>query len=272
MGWYQQAAGRLWITDWSETAARAAPVFVLLHGAGMDHSVWALVGRALAAAGFRVLAPDLPGHGRSGGTPPPSIEDHAAALAEVLAGLAVTRPLLVGHSMGSLIALELAPRTHAAGLALVAASARMAVHPRLLQLAARDAAAAAELMVRWSFPAEVRFGGQPIPGTWLPAAARTLIARSGPQVLAADLTACDTYQGAAARARALDVPARVVAGARDRMTPPRAGRELAGLLPRGRFLLLEGCGHMIPLERPAALVQALLALAAEAASPAAAGC
>src|SRR6266566_9723300 len=86
------------------------PTIVLLHGAGFDHTTWALHSRWFAHHGYGVLAPDLPGHGRSSGAPLPVISDMAdwtAALLDV-AGCAKAR--LVRHSMGSLIALETAAR------------------------------------------------------------------------------------------------------------------------------------------------------------------
>ncbi len=262
------AGDPLWVTDWSEAPRPGGVTFLLLHGAGMDHTVWALVGRRLAAAGHGVLAPDLPGHGRSGGAPRGRIEAIAEAVVAMLDRLRPPRPIPVGHSMGALVALETAARWPVAALAPVAAAPRMAVHPDLLALAARDAVRAAELMVTWSFPRSVRFGAQPVPGAWLPAAARRLLAARGPSVLGADLGACDAYRRAAEVASRVRVPALVVAGARDRMTRPVAGRALVGVLTWGRFLCLEECCHMIPLERPRALAEALLALAAEASATA----
>ena len=83
----------------------ALPAIVFLHGAGMDHSVWGLLARSFAHHGYGVLAPDLPGHGRSAGRPLSSI----AALAEWTAALIDAAGLscawIVGHSMGSLVAL-----------------------------------------------------------------------------------------------------------------------------------------------------------------------
>ena len=56
----------------------ALPLIVFVHGAGLDHTVWALLARWFAHRGFAVLAPDLPGHGRSGGEPLDSIMAMAA--------------------------------------------------------------------------------------------------------------------------------------------------------------------------------------------------
>src|SRR3954462_8286036 len=82
------------------------PSIVLLHGAGFDHSAWALQSRWFAHHGFGVLAPDLPGHGRSTGAPLASIAAMADWTAALLDAAGAGKARLVGHSMGSLIALE----------------------------------------------------------------------------------------------------------------------------------------------------------------------
>src|SRR5260370_10228624 len=86
------------------------PTIVLLHGAGFDHTTWALHSRWFAHHGFGVLAPDLPGHGRSSGTPLPTIADMADWTAALLPAAGAARAKLLGNSMAYLIALDTAPR------------------------------------------------------------------------------------------------------------------------------------------------------------------
>src|SRR3954454_9012964 len=123
---------------------RAEPTLVLLHGAGFDHNVWALQSRWFAHHGFGVLAPDLPGHGRSSGTALPSIAAMADWTAALLRTAGVPTARLVGHSMGSLVALETAARHPAkvSSLALIATAVPVRVGPDLLKSAeANDHAA-----------------------------------------------------------------------------------------------------------------------------------
>src|SRR5260370_7249423 len=87
---------------------KSQPAIVLLHGAGFDHSTWALHSRWFAHHGFGVLAPDLPGHGRSSGAPLPTIAEMADWTAALLDAAAAAKAKLVGHSMGSLIPLQTA--------------------------------------------------------------------------------------------------------------------------------------------------------------------
>src|SRR4051812_41632079 len=84
----------------------AKPAVVFLHGAMHDHSVWGLQSRALAHHGHAVLALDLPGHGRSAGPAAESVEQSAQWLIKLLDAAQVNRVALVGHSSGSLVALE----------------------------------------------------------------------------------------------------------------------------------------------------------------------
>src|SRR5580658_58582 len=84
------------------------PAVVLLHGAGFDHSTWALHSRWFAHHGYAVLAPDLPGHGGSAGRPLATIGNMADWIAALIAATGATRAWVIGHSMGSLVALETA--------------------------------------------------------------------------------------------------------------------------------------------------------------------
>src|SRR3954470_9796569 len=111
------------------------PIIVLLHGAGFDHSTWALHSRWFAHHGYGVLAPDLPGHGRSTGAPISTITGMADWTASLLDAAGAATARLVGHSMGSLIALETAARHPARvlGLSLIGTAATMSVGPDLLK-------------------------------------------------------------------------------------------------------------------------------------------
>src|SRR5260221_5887943 len=113
---------------------KSQPAIVLLHGAGFDHSTWALHSRWFAHHGFGVLAPDLPGHARSSGAPLPAIAEMADWTAALLDAAGAAKAKLVGHSMGSLIALEPPAGNPAkvSALGLIATSAARTVGPDLL--------------------------------------------------------------------------------------------------------------------------------------------
>jgi pimeloyl-ACP methyl ester carboxylesterase len=238
----------------------AKPAVLLVHGAGMDHSVWALQSRALAAAGYFVLAVDLPGHGRSEGEAIAGIEGLAQWLAALLDAAGVEKALVAGHSMGALAALELASSRpeRVAGLVLVGAAAAMPVHADLIAAAWEELPAAIAMITSWGFSADAALGGNPAPGLWFTGAGKRLLERSKPGVLATDLAACDTYKGGEAAAARIGCPALVVAGEADRMSPAKAGRALAALIPDGAVRVLAGAGHMLMAERPEAVLRAVL--------------
>ena len=237
----------------------ALPAIVFLHGAGMDHSVWALLARSFAHHGFGVLAPDLPGHGRSTGTPLSSIAalaDWAAALIDA-AGVAKAR--IVGHSMGTLIALETAARHpgKVSGLGLIATAAPMRVSDDLLNAAKADDHAAIDMMSIWGEGYRATLGGSLAPGLWMLGGAERLLERARPGVIFADLSACNTYTDALAAAAKVTVPSIVIQGSRDVMTPFKGGKAIAAAIPGCRLVMIEGAGHMLMSERPEDVLAAL---------------
>lgn len=245
------------------------PCVAFLHGAGMDHSVWALQTRFFAHRGWSVLALDLPGHGRSAGAPVERIEAAAAWLWRAVEAAGRQGPVaLVGHSMGAAIALEAAALEAAGGeaaeagrvraLALLGAAARLPVHPDLLAAARRADPRAAAMITGWGYGREARLGGHRVPGLWHTGGGFRLLER-GLAALGADLAACAAWDGSAACA-ALDVPTLVLCGGADRMTPPRQGRTLADAIAGARLQILPGAGHMLMQERPDETLDALAGL------------
>jgi len=235
------------------------PAVLLLHGAGLDHVVWALPARSLAHRGRAVLAPDLPGHGRSQGPALASIGELAGWVLRLLDATGIKQAALVGHSMGALVALETAaaapPRVRA--LALLGVAGRMPVHPDLMQAAASDRPHAADLIVSWGHGPAGHFGGNPAPGVWLMGGGQQLLAKAGEGVLAADLSACNAYDAMAAAPR-VTCPTLLLLGGCDRMTPPGKAKALAAALSQAEAVVLPDSGHMMMGEAPDAVIDQLL--------------
>ena len=243
-----------------------APAALFVHGAGMDHTVWALPARHFARKGWRVLAADLPGHGRSEGPPLRSIEAMGRWLAALLDALGVATAAVAGHSMGSLVAWELA-RTQPArcrALALLGVSAPMPVTAPLLAAAADGHHAAIDMANGWSHSPAGRLGAGGNPGVWQLGAGARLLERAGPGVLHADLAACNDYRPAAGEG-GVGCPITVIIGEADSMTPAKAGLAVAAQLPGARTVRLPGCGHAMLSEQPNAVLDALIAAFASAA-------
>ncbi len=237
----------------------ARPVAVLLHGAGMDHTVWSLQTRYLAHHGRSVLAVDLPGHGRSGGEPLDSVAALADWVAALLDAAGVAQAALIGHSMGALVALDAAARhpDRVESVVLLGAAERMPVHPDLLAAAAAGDPSAVELVIGWGHGPRGHNGGSPTPGLALIPGGRRLMAAVKPGVLGVDLAACNAYGQGGASADAVACPALFVLGALDRMAPAKAGRALANRIKTSQVVTIPHTGHMVMTEAPDATVEAL---------------
>jgi pimeloyl-ACP methyl ester carboxylesterase len=237
----------------------ALPFVVFLHGAGLDHSVWALLSRWFAHHGWNVLAPDLPGHGRSRGEPLQSIGAMADWTAALIAAANAGAVRLVGHSMGSLVALETAARhPHATtGLGLIGTAAAMPVSAELLSAAKTDDHAAVDMVSIWGHGMRATLGGSLMPGLWMLGGAERLLERAGAGVLFTDLAACNEYRDGLSSAAKVSVPVTVILGERDLMTPAKAGRALAAGFPCARMVILKGAGHLLMSERPDEVLEAL---------------
>ena len=235
------------------------PTIVLLHGAGFDHTTWALHSRWFAHHGYGVLAPDLPGHGRSSGAPLQAIADMADWTAVLLDAAGVAKAWLVGHSMGSLIALEAAARHPAkvSALGLIGTAATMTVGPDLLKAAEANDHSAVDMVSTWGLGFQAGLGGSLAPGLWMHSGAQRVLEQCRPGVLFNDLNACNGYQNALAAAAQVTVPATFILGERDLMTPAKAGKALASALPNSRTVVIPGAGHMMMVERPDELLAAL---------------
>jgi pimeloyl-ACP methyl ester carboxylesterase len=239
----------------------ALPTVVMLHGAGFDHTSWALHSRWFAHHGYGVLAPDLPGHGRSSGSLLATIVEMADWTAALLDAAGAAKARLVGHSMGSLIALETAARhpEKVSALSLIGTAATMAVGPDLLKAAEANDHAAIDMVTIWGLGSQAELGGSLAPGLWMHSGAERVLEQCRPGVLFNDLSACNAYQNALAAAAKVAVPVTLILGERDMMTPARAGKALAAALANSRTVVLPGAGHMMMAERPDQLLAALQA-------------
>ncbi|TGN84296.1 alpha/beta hydrolase [Bradyrhizobium yuanmingense] len=235
------------------------PAVVFIHGAGFDHSTWALHTRWFAHHGFAVLAPDLPGHGRSTGPSLGSIAEMADWTAALLHAAGAAKAHLIGHSMGSLISLETAARhpDKVSALSLIGTAATMTVGPDLLKAAEANSQDANDMVSIWGLGFNAELGGSLAPGLWMHGGAQAVLRACEPGVLFRDLSACNSYTNALAAAATVKVPTTLILGERDMMTPAKAGKALAAAIPHAKTIVVPGAGHMIMAERPDELLAAL---------------
>lgn len=208
----------------------ALPTVVLVHGVLNDHSVWALQSRYLANHGWNVLAVDLPGHCRSAGEAPASVEAGADFVAALLDAAGVQRAALVGHSFGSLIALEAAARLgeRVSHLVLVGTAYPMKVSPALIDAALNEPEKALRMVNVFSRSTLAPPSGA---GFWVYNAGmalgrKVLRSNSAVNVFHRGFVACDSYANGEQAIAAAQCPVLFALGAQDQMTAPKAAQGL----------------------------------------------
>ena len=241
----------------------AKPTVVFLHGVLNDHSVWILQTRSFAHHGWNVLAPDLPGHCKSAGEPPKSVEEAASFVLALLDAAGVTQAALVGHSFGSLMALEVAAMapervTH---LALVGTASPMKVSPALLDNALNQPMKAIDMVNMFSHsmlaPPPSALG----PGTWLYGGSKALMRRvlaSNTQVnvFHRGFQACDDYRGGEAAIAKVRCPILFILGRNDSMTLPKMAQPLIDQAHQAKVVMVKA-GHQMMVEAPDEVLMAL---------------
>ena len=239
------------------------PAVVLIHGAGCDRTVWQLQTRWIAHHGYRAAALDLPGHGGSEGPALASIEAMGRWLVAATEALGLAPAHLVGHSMGTFVALEAAAHRPEAvrSLVLLGTAAEMGVHPALQAAADADSPAAGRLITSWGIGSRAHIGGHASPGMWLIGGNTSLLDRAASGVLAGDLQACNAYAGAPSAAARVQCPVTLILGREDKMTPGRGAAALAGAFVGDLVttVRLERVGHFLQIESPLVVREAIAA-------------
>ena len=214
----------------------AKPTVVMIHGVLNDHSVWALQSRYLANHGWNVLAVDLPGHCRSAGEAPASVEEAADFVAALLDAVGTQRAALVGHSWGSLISLETAARLkeRISHLVLVGTAYPMKVSQALLDASLNEPEKALKMINVFSRSTLAAPPSSLGPGTWVYGASlalgrRVLASNRSVNVFHRGFTACDRYAHGEQAIAAITCPVLFLLGAQDQMTLAKSAQGLITL-------------------------------------------
>lgn len=235
---------------------------VLLHGIGGGRAMWRHTLPALARAGYDALAVDLPGYGGSAALPAGGVDAMAQAVVDLLDALGCAQAVLLGHSMGGMVAQELAATAPArvAGLVLACTSPAFGkpagdwqarfVRERLAPLdGGRGMAGLAADLV----PAMVSPGAAPGAAADAMAVMAAVPEATYRRVLAA-IVAFDRR----AALPAIRVPTLCLAGAHDRTAPPEVMQRMAAHIPGAGFAVLANAGHIANLEQPQAFNDAVV--------------
>ena len=218
---------------------------VFLHGSGLSHIVWSLTEQFFSNKNFNVLSVDLPGHGNSDGPCLDTIEKIADWLEQVFISLNLEKLTLVGHSQGCLEILEYASKykNRLKKIVFIGGSNKMPVHSDLIDLAKNGDSDAVKLMMKWGYEGSKKFiGGNPV---------EKIIQspRDIREILAVDLVACNNYKNGTDAAKSIECPSLFIFGSLDKMVNLESGKKFSNLVKNSTVYVIEGCGHMIMIEK-----------------------
>ncbi|MBZ0300171.1 MAG: alpha/beta hydrolase [Anaerolineae bacterium] len=237
----------IWYADHRDPTIHRLPV-LLIHGAGGTHLDWPAELRRLPEA--NTLAPDLPGHGRSKGSGRNSVGAYAADMVTLLDELHLPRAIILGFSMGAAVALLLAlhHKARVAGLILIGAGAQISVNPAILDGLQQDFQQTVRLLIDWQWSESV--------GEQVKRLSMRRLMDTDPAVLLNDYRAADRFDVRDQLAQ-VQAPALVIGGTADRMIPFSQSTFLHEHLTGSRLVRIDGGGHMMALEQPQAIADAV---------------
>ena len=219
-----------------------SPPIILIHGAGGTHLYFPPELRRLN--GFKIVAPDLPGHGKTEGIGRQSINDYVQSIQKFMEEINLANAVIIGHSMGAAIALQLAidAPEKVLGLVILGGGSRLSVAPSILEKTANEATfpLAIEKIIKWSF-------GPDTPPRLKELAAQHMN-ETRPAVLHGDFIACNAFD-ISERLNEIKKPTLILCGTEDKMTPPQHSKTLHEKMPNSELKLIEGAGHMLMLEK-----------------------
>ena len=238
---------RVWYAERRDSSSPYPPL-VLVHGAGGSHLDWPA--ELFRLPGMTVLALDLPGHGRSPGPGRQSIDGYAGDVIGLMDALDLKRAIVGGHSMGGAVAQMMAINCpeRVAGLILISTGARLRVHPDILSSVLSDPASVYERLRAWMWAGPT---SEQARRRW-----QARMAATEPGVVHGDYVACNAFD-VMDRVSAIAAPALILVGTADRMTPPKFSAYLAAHIPGAQLVTVEGGGHLVMLEQPLVVAQAI---------------
>ena len=225
---------------------------IFIHGTGMDHTVWTLPTRYFLRKKRNVLSIDLPGHGRSKGPALDSIPKIADWLMNYLDNLGINTFSIVGHSMGSLIALEtsaLLP-TRCLNLVMVGTAFPMQVSEALLNYAKNNDPKAINILTYLGYSYKGRIGSNTNPGIWMTGSTKKLLERSKKNVIYKDLIACSEYSKGISSAKMYKGQVMLIIGENDYLTPPYKAEDLIDSFKKPLIKRVKDSGHTLLVEKP----------------------
>ena len=224
---------------------------ILIHGAGGSHLHWPPDLRRLDD--FQIASLDLPGHGKSEGIGRQTITEYVQVMEEFMDALNLPAAIIVGHSMGSAIALQMAldlPERVLA-LVLVGSGSRLRVASSILENSASEATfpLAVKTINDWAF-------GPDTPERLKELAANRM-GETRPSVLHGDFIACNEFD-IDERLAEIKTPTLIICGSEDKLTPPKYSKLLHEHILHSDLVNIERAGHMVMLEKSRTVADAMM--------------
>ncbi len=222
---------------------------VFIHGSGGNSSAWSYQYSKLHE-NYNIAAIDLPGHGQSDGHGEQDIQTYVFRLIEILDVLKLTRPVLIGHSLGAAIALSFAAAQpqEVSGVVAAGGGLTMPVNPDILEGFLKQPGVIMDIICKISLAKANR----PV----FYDAIRASLAEARVEVMAGDMLACSKFD-LTGELDNITVPVLVLCGVEDKMTPPASSEQIATGITGAKLVLVEGAGHLVMMEQPDAFNQAL---------------
>lgn len=243
-------AGAIHFSDHGGDRYSGSPPLVLIHGSGGSRLHWPPQLRRLP--NYRVFGLDLPGHGDSPGNGETTINGYVKRVVEWLDEQRIESAVLAGHSMGGAIAMTAALEEpdRVAGLVLVGTGGRLRVTEEILQASADPdrLKETVEVVTAWSFADQTP--------EKLVTLAKMRMMEIQSEVIHGDFTACNQFD-ILDRLAEIQIPSLILCGEQDRLTPLKYARYLDEHIPESTLVLIEGAGHMVMLERPLEVAEAV---------------
>jgi pimeloyl-ACP methyl ester carboxylesterase len=249
--------GRVSYLTTHDTAAAAT--LLLIHGSGVSARYWVNQLRGLGRA-LRVVAVDLPGHGQSDPPPRASVEEYGAVVADFLDALGAGPAIVAGHSLGGSIAIALAARRPDAvrGLVLLSSCAKLPWEDGPGERLLAYLPGPLRKLIFFSMAQKILFA----PGASGGAVSLGMqeLRSCRPETMRLDVQAARAMD-LSEPAAGLEVPALILCGSRDRLTPPALAEHLGALIRGSRLQIVDGAGHMLLLEVADRVNQEILSFA-----------
>jgi pimeloyl-ACP methyl ester carboxylesterase len=239
----------IWYADHRDPIVHRTPV-LMIHGAGGTHLDWPAELRRLPEA--NAITPDLPGHGRSKGPGFNTVGGYAAALIGLLDALKLQQVIVLGFSMGGAIAqmMALQHKARVAGLILLATSAKMTVHPDILNGLQTDYDTALQTLIDRQWAEEA--------GDQVKRLSLRRLQAIDPAVLRGDYQAVNSFD-VRIHLSQIQVPTLILSGTADRMTPSHDSDYMHEHVVGSQLVKIDGGGHLMALEQPQAVADAVQA-------------